>query len=92
MREIALSEFGLEPLADACVRKGWVQRTAQKWVQDGHLAAAVVGAGRSAKYLVRTADVDAFTPPPRGRPVKDKPAPAKEKAAPKAKGKGKGKK
>lgn len=68
MRELPLSEFGLETLAAACARKGWVTATAQKWVQRDLLPVVVVGSGRSAKHLVRVADVDAFVPPVRGRP------------------------
>jgi hypothetical protein len=68
MRELPLSDFGLETIASACARKGWVVTTTQKWVQRGLLPVVVVGSGRSAKHLLRVADVDGFTPPPRGRP------------------------
>lgn len=68
MRELPLSDFGLETISGACARKGWVVATAQKWVQRGLLPVVVVGSGRSAKHLLRVADVDAFVPPSRGRP------------------------
>lgn len=72
MRELKLSDFGLETLACACDRKGWGVSAAQKWVRAGLLAVVVVGTGRSAKHLVAITDADAFAPPPRGRPVGSK--------------------
>lgn len=81
MREIPLSEFGLESVPDVCVRKGWAAKTVQNWINGGLIPAVVIGAGRSARFLLRTTDVDAFTPPPRGRPpAVKKPAPKKVRA------------
>jgi hypothetical protein len=73
MRELSLSEFGLERVADACARKGWAAKTVQNWIGKGLLPAVVLGTGRGATYLVRIEDVDAFEPPPRGRPPKQAP-------------------
>lgn len=85
MQELNLSDFGLETLAAACARKGWAVPTAQKWVQKGLLPVVVIGTGRSAKHLVRPRDVDAFTPPPRGRPALTPGAQEKPKAVKKGK-------
>lgn len=68
-----MSEVGLETVAEACARKGWAPKSFQNWVAHGLIAAAKVGPGRGT-LLVRVADVDGFTPPPRGRPP-SKPAP-----------------
>jgi hypothetical protein len=70
MQEIPLSTYGLETVAEVCQRKKWSAKTVQNWVNAGLLPAVVIGAGRSAKFLLRTEDVNSFTPPPRGRPVK----------------------
>jgi hypothetical protein len=83
VRQISLSEFGLETVADVVARKGWAPKTVQNWINAGLLPAVVIGAGRSARFLLRTADVDAFAPPPRGpkpgnkNAVKKKPTPKK---------------
>ena len=54
--------MGLQP-AD------WAPKTVQNWVRAGLIPALVVGSGRGGgSYLLRTKDVDAFEPPPRGRP------------------------
>lgn len=79
MRELKLSDFGLETLACACDRKGWGVSAAQKWVRAGLLAVVVVGTGRSAKHLVAITDADAFAPPPRGRP-RGRPVGSKKKS------------
>jgi hypothetical protein len=73
VRELSLSEFGLELVSDACARKGWSAKTVQNWIGAGLLPAVVLGTGRGATFLVRIKDVDAFQPPPRGRPPKEKP-------------------
>ena len=65
MREISLSEFGLETVAGACARKKWSPKSVQNWVKAGLLPAVPVGAGRGT-YLLRVADVDAFETPRRG--------------------------
>jgi hypothetical protein len=66
--EIPLAQFGLETVAEACDRKGWAHRSVQNWINGDLLPCVVIGVGKSAKYLVRKTDVDAFVPPPRGRP------------------------
>lgn len=66
MREIPLSEFGLVTVAEAVAAKGWAAKTVQNWINAGLLPAVVIGAGRSARFLLRRSDVDAFTAPPRG--------------------------
>lgn len=68
MVEIPLSEFGLMTVAEACAAKGWAAKTVQNWIGAGLLPAVVIGAGRSARFLLRKSDVKAFVPPPRGRP------------------------
>lgn len=73
-----LSDYGLETVADACARKGWSVKTVSNWVRLGELPAITVGTGRSAKYIVRTVDVDAMILRPRGRPkVNTDPEPKK---------------
>ena len=83
MREIPLSVFGLESVPDVSARKGdgWSVRAVQNWIAAGLLPVVVVGVGRSAKFLLRTRDVDAFSPPGRGRKAVVKPArkPARKK-------------
>lgn len=78
MRELPLSRFGLMTVGEACARYGWAAKTVQNWVRAGLLPAVVVGAGRGGgSFLLPAADVEAFTPPPRGRPPAKpkKPAP-----------------
>lgn len=82
MREIPLSEFWLVTVAEVAAARGWAPKTVQNWVNAGLLPAVVIGAGRSARFLLRQTDVDAFTPPPRGarpgnRNAAKKPAPKK---------------
>jgi hypothetical protein len=65
VREISLSEFGLETVTVACARKKWSPKSVQNWVRAGLIPAVPVGGGRGT-YLLRVADVDAFAPPARG--------------------------
>ncbi len=75
VREIPLSEVGLETCEAAAGRRKCDPATVRRWVNMGWVPAVVVGSGRSRVYLVRSADVDAFTPPKRGRqPAAKKPA------------------
>lgn len=80
MRVIPLSSYALETVPEVCERKGkgWSASTVQNWIHAGLLPVVVVGSGRSAKFLLRTEDVDQFTPPARGRPPV-KPAPKSRK-------------
>lgn len=86
MREIPLSEFGLATVAEVCARKGWAPKTVQNWIRSGLLAAAVVGSGRSAKYLLRLADVEDLVPPRRGAPPGNRNAARKKKGRRRARG------
>lgn len=72
MIEIPLSAFGLETVAEACERMNWRATTVQKWVRADLLPVVVIGAGRSAKFLLRSEDVDHFKKPAMGRPREDK--------------------
>lgn len=79
VQEIPLGDFGLETVSQACARKGWAAKSVQNWIRAGLIPAVAVGGGRgSGTFLLRTKDVDAFAPPPRGRPPKvaREPAPA----------------
>ena len=60
VREFPLSECGLETTEQAATRRGQHPATVRNWVNKGKIAAAVIGAGRTARYLVRIADVDAI--------------------------------
>jgi hypothetical protein len=81
MREIPLSDVGLISVDDAAARRKVNERTIRLWIQAGLLPVIVVGAGKRATYLLRAADVTAFTAPRRGAPpgnrnaVKDSDAP-----------------
>jgi hypothetical protein len=66
VREIPLAEFGLVTVAEACAARGWAAKTVQNWINAGLLPAVVIGAGRSARFLLRRADVDGFAPPKKG--------------------------
>lgn len=89
--EIPLSEFGLLTVEGAAAARGWGVRALQNWINGGLIPAARAGTGRRCVFLLRKADVDAFTAPPRGRPARDtgavKPIPAGT-ATPNGKGKG----
>jgi hypothetical protein len=73
LSEIPLSEYGLMTVDEAAAARGWVVRTVQKWITDGLLPVVCAGHGKRGVYLLREKDVKAFTPPPRGRPAKEKP-------------------
>lgn len=76
MKIITLAELGLCTVEEAAAKRGCDPATVRRWASRGEIPCVVVGTGRSAKYLLRVADVDAFTPAPRGRPK----GPAKPKA------------
>jgi hypothetical protein len=84
MNVIPLASLGLETVAEVSARKGagWSVKIIQVRIRAGELPVVVVGEGRSAKFLLRTKDVDAYTPPGQGartdRP-KPKRAPRKTK-------------
>lgn len=80
MTELSLAEFGLETTDQAALRRGQHQATVRKWVADGRIPAVVIGSGRTARYLVRIADVDAIPVRTRGAPEGNANA-AKESAA-----------
>lgn len=69
MRELKLSDFGLETTEQAAARRGQNGATVRKLVADGVIPAVVIGAGRTARYLVRPADVDAVPVRTRGAPA-----------------------
>ncbi len=69
MKEFPLAESGLIAVKDAADRKGWAVKSVQNWINAGLLPVAIAGAGMRRTYLLRIVDVDAFTPPARGRPV-----------------------
>lgn len=50
---------------DVAERFGVAPRTVQDWYQNGHLPGQMTAARR---LVFKVADVEAFTPPPRGRP------------------------
>jgi hypothetical protein len=86
LREIPLSDFGLETVAQACARMDWAAKSVQNWIRAGLLPAVSVGGGRGhGTFLLRTEDVDAFELPARGPMPKaqrePKPAAAKKPAA-----------
>ncbi len=81
MREIPLSEVGLETTEQAAARRGQSGATVRKLVADGVIPAVVIGTGRTARYLVRPADVDAVPIRVRGAPGGN--ANAKKEEAPK---------
>jgi hypothetical protein len=80
MRVVPISVFGLETVQEVSARKGdgWSIRAVQNWINAGLLPVVVVGAGRSAKFLLRTRDVNKFAPPGRGTKPASKPAPARK--------------
>lgn len=63
-----LAEMGLLTLTQAAKRRSVSTRTVERWRDEHNLRAIVLGSGRRKTYLFRPADVDAFTPPPRGAP------------------------
>jgi excisionase family DNA binding protein len=68
LKVIPLSDFGLEDTETAAKRLGVDPSTVRRWVRRGELPTVPIGTGRSAKYLVRIADVDTFQPNPVGAP------------------------
>lgn len=70
VRELDLADFGLETVERAAARRGQNRATVRLWVAKGLLPAVVLGAGRTARYLVRPADVDAVPLRGKGRPPK----------------------
>lgn len=67
-RLVPLSKFGLETIESAANRKGVAATTMRRRVQLGQIEAIAIGSGRSMKYLVVIASVDAFAPAPVGAP------------------------
>lgn len=55
-------------IAQAAARKKVSTRTIERWVRAG-LPHAVLGEGRTRRYLFRPADVDAYTPNRVGAPA-----------------------
>lgn len=82
MREIPLSDFGLETVAQACARMKWPAKSVSNWIHNGLLSVVgPVGPGRGT-FLLLTKEVDAFERPPRGaRPKAVREAAAKKPAA-----------
>lgn len=70
-----LAEVGLISVKDAAERRGWSVKSVQNWIAAGLIPCAVAGGGMRTVFLLRLADVDAFTEPPRGRPAGTKNAP-----------------
>lgn len=71
VRELSISEFGLETTEQAAARRGQHPATLRQLVADGTIPAVVLGAGRTRRYLVRPADVDAVPVRGRGAPAKN---------------------
>lgn len=65
MGEVSLDWLTVAQVAE---RRGVSTRTVERWVRAG-LAHAVIGAGRTRRYLFRPADVDAYTPARVGAPA-----------------------
>lgn len=91
VRELPLSDFGLETVEQAATRRGQSPATVRKLVADGVIPAVVIGTGRSARYLVRPGDVDKVPVRGKGAPKGNENAkkPAKKPPARKPKGKSK---
>lgn len=83
--EIPRSEYGLETVAEAANRRRWAVRSVQNWIMAGLLRVVCAAEGRRGVYLLRIKDVDAFTPPLRGRPPVKESAKGKPARKPKAK-------
>lgn len=81
VREIPLSDFGLETVAQACARMKWPSKSVSNWIHNGLLSVVgPVGPGRGTLLLL-TKEVDAFVRPPRGRPKPVPLAPAPKPTA-----------
>lgn len=76
--EFSLASVGLIDVRGACERRKWNAKSVQNWINAGLLPACFATGSKRRTFLLRIADVDAFTPPPRGRP---KPAAQKKPAA-----------
>lgn len=86
MKVIPLSEFGLVSVEEAARLRNCDPSTIRRAASRGDLPCVVVGAGRSAKFLLRKTDVEAFEARPRGAPVgnqfaKKEPAPKPAKTS-----------
>ncbi len=68
LKVIPLAELGLVTVEEAARMKSCDSTTVRRWARRGELPVVVVGSGRSAKYLLRKSDVDAFTPNSVGAP------------------------
>lgn len=79
--KLDLANFGLETTEQAATRRGQHPATVRKWVADGILPAVPIGKGRTTRYLVEPAVVDAIPIRERGAPKKN--ANAKKPTAPK---------
>jgi hypothetical protein len=78
--QFPLSDAGLIAVKDAADRRGWAVKSVQNWINAGLIPFTVAGGGMRTVFLLWIKDVDAFTPPPRGRPAKaDKPAEKKKR-------------
>lgn len=80
VNEIPLESLGLIDVKGACARRGWAPKSVQNWINAGLIPVAVAAGGMRRTFLLRITDVDAFTPPPRGRPKVSKPQPAPKPA------------
>lgn len=81
MTVIPLSSFGLISVEDAARRRNCDPSTVRRWASRGEIPVVVVGSGRSAKFLLRIADVESFVPGTVGAPKGN--ANAKKEPAPK---------
>lgn len=65
---IPLSELGLMTVEEAARERGCDPSTVRRWASRGEIPVVQVGTGRSAKFLLRKTDLDAFTPRSAGAP------------------------
>lgn len=74
-----LADAGLLTVEQAAARKRCPVSTLQRWIQGGKIPVVLAGSGRNRTvHLLWASDVDAFVPPPMGRPA----GPAKKVDAP----------
>ena len=71
--EIPLASVGLVDVRTWAKQLGRGVRAVQRWIEDGKVPAVIVGKPPRHTFLVRIQDTKNFTPPPVGRPPKDKP-------------------
>jgi excisionase family DNA binding protein len=83
MNRLALAEFGLMTVDEAAALRGCDPSTVRRWASRGEIPVLVVGEGRSAKFLLRKADVEAFAPNPVGAPEGNQNAVKKKRGRPK---------